>query len=239
MFDDANLSSLSMLAAPLVALLAGLVSFLSPCIAPLVPGYLAFVASDGSEERRVVGRTLSFVAGFTIVFVLLGLGAATVSRVLVERRAPLELGAGGLVSLLGLSVAWGRPLSTSTGRIAGRLRRPGSHVGAALVGAALSLAWTPCIGPVLAAILALAGTGQDPARGAVLLGAYAAGLGLPFVVASLGVQRFVARSRAVRRHTRRIQVAAGMAMVAMGVFIASGQMSVVSALLARWATPLA
>lgn len=233
-----DLDQLPAAAALAGALLAGVVSFLSPCVAPLVPGYLAFVT--GSElpakpraRPLLVRRTIAFVAGFALVFTLLGLGAATATRALVEHRQPLELVGGAMVAAMGLAMVWGTSMLPGTGSILVRLREPGSYLGATGVGAVFAIAWSPCIGPALAAILAIASTGQDPLWGAALLLTYSLGLGIPFVVAALGLQRFLRVSRAVREHTRTIQLVAGLAMVGMGVLIATGAMGKLTAHLAR------
>ena len=229
-----DLAGLPPYAALAIAFAAGTVSFLSPCVAPLVPGYLAFIAGVDAERQQAVRRTLAFVAGFALVFTLLGLGAASITEALLANRGEIEVGSGLLVALLGLAMVWGRTLVPGSGRIVERLREPGSYAGAVGIGAAFAFAWSPCIGPALAAILTIAGTGQQPAWGGLLLFAYSAGLGLPFIAAAFGLDRFLRTSRALRAHARGVQLAGGAGLVLMGIFIASGQLGRLTAHLARW-----
>jgi cytochrome c-type biogenesis protein len=233
-----NLAELPAAPALGVALLAGAASFLSPCVAPLVPGYLAFVTGSeapGNAEARplVLRRTGAFVLGFALVFTALGLAVATATQVLVDNRQLLEVLGGTMVTLMGLAMAWGKQLFPGTGPVVERLREPGSSVGAMAVGAVFGIAWTPCIGPALATILAIAATGQDPWWGAALLATYALGLGIPFLLAAAVLQRFLRASRALRAHTRRIQVGAGTVLVLMGVLVATGALGQLSVRLAR------
>lgn len=228
-----------------VALAAGVVSFLSPCVFPLVPGYLAFVSGAGAGvgepadsaglRARVLVRASSFVLGFSTVFTLLGLGTAAATEQLVRHRVALELTGGLLVVLLGLAMVWGLGLPTSGGgRLARTLREPSSIVGSALVGAAFAIAWTPCIGPALGAILAVAGSTADLEWGATLLFAYSMGLGVPFLAAAAGTGRFLRLSRRARPHLRRVQAASGAVLVLMGALIATGAMARLSSYLARF-----
>lgn len=217
------------------AFAAGFVSFLSPCVLPLVPGYLSLVSGVGFDDlaerpRRVVGASLAFVAGFGAVFVLLGAGAAWFGDVLLANRRPLEVAAGAFVILAGLVYARvPLPLAIL------RERRIGLRRGVPLfTGAAFAISWTPCVGPTLAAILALSAAGASPAEGAVLLAVYALGLGIPFVLFALVFARALALTSLLRRHAAGLALASGAVLVVFGVLLATGQLVRLSTDLARF-----
>jgi cytochrome c-type biogenesis protein len=217
------------------AFAAGFVSFLSPCVLPLVPGYLSLVSGVGFEDleeqpRRVVGASLAFVAGFGAVFVLFGAGAAWFGDVLLANRRPLEIVAGAFIVLAGLVYArMPLPLTVL------RERRLGFRRGVPLLsGAALAIGWTPCVGPTLAAILALSAAGASPAEGAVLLAVYALGLGIPFVLFALGFARALAVTAFLRRHARGLALTSGAMLVIFGVLLATGQLVRLTTDLARF-----
>jgi cytochrome c-type biogenesis protein len=218
------------------AFAAGLVSFLSPCVLPLVPGYLSLVSGVGFAEvaeqprRRVVGASLAFVAGFGVVFVLFGAGAAWFGDVLLTHRRSLEIVAGVFIVLAGLVYARvPLPLTLL------RERRLGLHGGVPLLsGAAFAIAWTPCVCPTLAAILALSAAGASPAKGAVLLAVYALGLGIPFVLFALAFARALAVTAFLRRHARGLAFASGTILVVFGLLLATGQLVRLTADLARF-----
>lgn len=228
-----------MQAALLAALAAGAASFLSPCVAPLLPGYVAFVGGASAGSRTgAFPRAFGFVAGFVVLFAALGATAAAFSRELASSRASLELASGLLVALLGLAMAFDRSIvpssfATRLQQRSSRLGAPASALAAMPVGAAFAVAWSPCIGPALAAILALAAGGADPGRGAALLVAYGVGLGVPFLLGALAVDRVHGISTRVRRHARTIRIVGGVLLVALGVAIATGAFGLVAARLAR------
>lgn len=219
------------------AALAGLVSFASPCVIPLVPGYISYLAgvvgasteftSDGAKvtahRGRVVAAAALFVAGFTAVFVLASATVFGVIGVLALNQATL-MRAGGLVTILMGVVFMGfiRPLQTDT-RMAPK--RWTTIAGAPLLGAIFALGWTPCLGPTLAAIVSVAaGTqGITAARGVALIVAYCLGLGLPFVLVALGSSRVLTGVGRLHRHSRAIQMAGGVLLVIVGVLLLTGQ----------------
>lgn len=239
MLTKMELAGLSPAAALAVASFAGVASFLSPCVAPLLPGYLAFVAGPGSTSRSgVLPRALGFVAGFVVLFALLGASAATLSRQLDAHRAELELVSGLVVALLGLAMVFGKsPMPTGAGtRMQERTSRMGSpaSIAAAMpIGAAFAIAWSPCIGPALAAILTLAAGGASPAWGATLLVAYGIGLGIPFLLGAVALDRVHAVSRRLRRNVRLVNIVCGLALLVLGLAIATGSFGSVTARLAR------
>lgn len=239
MLATMELSGIPQTTALLLAIAAGAASFLSPCVAPLLPGYVAFVAGGSAErERGALPRAAGFVAGFVLLFAALGATAAAFSRELAESRALLELGSGLVVALLGLAMAFDRSLvpPAAARRLqerTSRLGSPATAVAAMPVGAAFAVAWSPCIGPALAAILAIAAGGADPSWGATLLVAYGLGLGIPFLLGALALDRVRGISQRLRRHARAIRIGGGALLVVLGVAIATGGFGLVTARLAR------
>src|SRR5262245_4768127 len=208
------------------AFAAGIVSFVSPCVLPLIPGYLSFVSGVGFDElgarpRRVVGQTAWFVLGFGVMFALLGAGAAWFGNALLVHRRSLEIAAGAFIALAGLIYA-GLPLPPLL--LAERrfhLAREGSGPITALgAGIAFAIGWTPCIGPTLAAILTLAAAEGHAVQGAVLLLVYALGLGVPFLLFGLAFIRALGLAVVLRRHWRLVSVGSGTLLVAFGVLLA-------------------
>lgn len=214
-----------------LAFAAGFVSFVSPCCLPLVPGYLAVVAGTGPGSRqgrldpRVLARSLLFVASFSTVFILLGLTTTTIGSFLFDNQPALNRIAGAAIIAMGilfmasvfitrLNREW-RPQAL--------LDRAG-HGGPVVVGFAFAIAWTPCVGPTLAAILGLAATGQSTAEGAGLLAIYSAGLAIPFLFSAVAFDAARRSFDFFRRHYAPIQVGAGLLLVAMGVLVISGEL---------------
>jgi cytochrome c-type biogenesis protein len=218
------------------AFAAGAVSFLSPCVLPLVPGYVSYVAGQTATAEaapgpgapawpRVLGLSLSFVLGFSTVFVLLGAGAGALSELLLTYRDQANLVGGALVILFGLLTAG----LVSPAWLARDLRWHGSlpgggPVSAYLLGVAFGFGWTPCIGPVLGAILTVTAA-QGGGGGVVLLAVYSLGLGVPFVLAALFSGGFAARLKALGRAGRVLRLAAGGVMVAMGLAMVTGRLT--------------
>lgn len=213
------------------AFAAGFVSFLSPCVLPLIPGYLSFVSGVGFDElgarpRRVVTTTGGFVAGFGVMFVALGAGAAWFGGALLQNRRTLEIVAGVFIVLAGLVYA-GLPMPKTLmqERRVELARSRGGAFTPALAGVAFAIGWTPCVGPTLAGILALSANSGHPGQGAVLLGVYSLGLGIPFLLFGLAFTRSLGLVRALRRHWRLVSLASGAALVAFGVLLATGELT--------------
>jgi len=211
----------------LLAFAAGVLGFLSPCIVPLIPGYLSFVSGVSLAEMRPVDRrqhrlqvlssTLAFVLGFAIVFVALGASATYVGGFVLSNRLWLGRLGGVVIVLLGLSVLGVLKLPwLARERRVQVSRRRGGIFGALPVGMAFGFAWTPCVGPVLAAILTLAATSQRASTGAVMLLAYSLGLGIPFLVTAFLLTGAVDALGWVRRHGRAIETVSGAFLVLMG-----------------------
>jgi cytochrome c-type biogenesis protein len=208
-----------------IAFLAGLVSFLAPCVLPLVPGYLSAVSAVEANRlgqrgvaRRVVLASLPFIAGFSAVFVALGAAAGTIGGALgLNQRLLLEL-AGLIVIVLGLSFAGLLPFPERLllPGVVGRARRTRSSV---LLGGAFGVCAAPCIGPVLASILILAGNTATVGQGALLLAAYSAGLAVPFLLAAIAFARSMAAFRWLRDRYTLIQAGSGAVLVATGLLL--------------------
>jgi len=221
------------------AFAAGFVSFASPCVLPLIPGYLSFVSGLGFDElgarpRRVTIATGGFVAGFTVMFVAFGAGAAWFGDALLANRRPLEVVAGVFIALAGVMYA-GIPLPRAL--LAERHVEVGNRgrlITPPLAGVAFAIGWTPCVGPTLAAILALAAGGGGAEEGAVLLGVYSLGLGVPFLLFGLLFTRALGLVQAVRRHWRLVSMTSGALLVAFGVLLATGDLVRLTTRLARF-----
>jgi cytochrome c-type biogenesis protein len=216
--------------AMLVALLAGLVSFASPCVLPLVPGFLGYVTglsdTDVRSRRRslLVLGALLFVAGFAAVFILSSIFITSVGRVFVAERE-LLMRVGGVVVILMALVFLGVGASRGTqARIAPTWRPRAGLLGAPVLGAVFGIGWTPCTGPTLAAVMALSASAVDPspARATVLAAAYSLGLGLPFLLAAAGLERFGRVSAWLRRHQRSIHLFGGGLLLLVGILLVTG-----------------
>jgi cytochrome c-type biogenesis protein len=208
-----------------VALLAGFVSFLAPCVLPLVPGYLSAVSAVDAEKlgqpgtsRRVVVSSVPFVLGFTAVFVLLGIGASLLGGSLLSDQFLLEKIAGFVLVVFGLAfmglLPWPERLLG-----AGLLEEARSRGSRVLLGGAFAVCAAPCIGPVLAATLVLAGSSDTVAQGALLLVVYSLGLAIPFVLVGAVFSRSMGAFRWLRDHYRAIQITGGAVMVALGLLL--------------------
>ncbi len=221
------------------AFLAGFASFVSPCILPLAPAYLSFLAGSDreslvhsglGERKRLLLRASAFVAGFSTIFVLLGATTSLAGRFVAVWFDHIAAAAGVLLIVLGLHVAGWLRLTLLM-----RERRPHGPAkvtslgGAYLVGLAFAFGWTPCVGPVLASILMLSSVQDSASYGALLLTAYAAGIGLPFLLAAAFAPWFLKRSSRLSRFARPMSIAAGVILIATGVLIATGQFGLIGA----------
>ncbi len=215
MVTGANLLSLA------VAFAAGLVSITSPCCLPLLPGYLAYLTGSATAgRRRTVLAAALFVAGFALVFVALGATASVLGSLLLQYRLPLARLAGVLILVMGLVLLLeGRIGLLSRGGDWSRRFEGGRLTTAPALGAAFGITWTPCIGPVLGAILTMAGATASLGQGVALLAAYSLGLAVPFVLLSLSVTHVRGWLRRIRPGMAALQVASGVLLVAMGALL--------------------
>lgn len=219
------------------AFLAGIVSFLSPCVLPLVPGYLSYVAAQNARRRHppfatrlaTLGISTFFVAGFATIFVALGASTTAIGQLLARYRYELNIVGGSIIILFGLLMLgmlrhtpWLQRDLRFYPRIIG-----GSPAAAYVLGLAFGFGWTPCIGPVLGAILTISAVGTSTG-GVALLGSYALGLGLPFLVAALFLDQAAKGLRRLRRLGQALQLVGGLVLVTIGVAMVTGYLSTLS-----------
>ena len=223
----------------LAAFLAGLASFLSPCVLPLVPGYISLISGASVDElrsegnsshmRAVMTNSITFILGFTLVFVMLGAAATSVGRLMQHYKGLIGQIAGAIIIIFGLHLtgilkisalyADKRMHSVGTGK---------SVWGSFLVGFAFAFGWTPCIGPILAAILTIAASQRTVSKGILLLGIYSLGLAVPFLLTSLGIDRFLAFYGRFRRHLHAVEVASGVLLIVIGALFVTRHFTVLS-----------
>ncbi|WP_054308737.1 cytochrome c biogenesis CcdA family protein [Mesorhizobium sp. 1M-11] len=222
---------------------AGAISFLSPCVLPLVPPYLCYMAGVSVEDFRgnasvaakagargaLIAASIAFVLGFSTVFVALGAGASTIGRLLRVYQEPLAMIAGALIILMGLNFLGilRIPLLSREARFQSQ-GKPASALAAYVMGLAFAFGWTPCIGPVLGPILTLAGGRETVSEGALLLAAYSLGLGIPFLIAALFSGAFMRFLSKFRVHLGRVEKVIGALLVVAGVFFLTGGVQVMA-----------
>jgi cytochrome c-type biogenesis protein len=224
----------------LAAFAAGFLSFVSPCVLPLIPGYISFVSGVSLEEMRgesaarasrsqVFITSLAFVLGFSIVFVALGATATALGKFLLTQLPLLSKIAGGILIVFGLhTMGVFRLAFLETEKRMQAQRKPAGPLGAVLVGVAFAFGWTPCIGPILGGILAIAGSKNSISEGVTLLAVYSLGLGIPFLLTSLAINQFFSATRRVRKYYHAIEVTSGVLLVAIGVLIFTGQLTIIT-----------
>ena len=214
----------------LTALFAGLVSFLSPCVLPLVPGYISAVTgvSVGELEdvdwRRVLVPSLLFIGSFSAIFIVLGLASTGIGQTLRDHRDTLEKVAAAMIVAMGVFFVLAAVITrlNREWHVGALLARAGKG-GPLVAGAAFAIAWTPCIGPTLAAILSAAALSGSAAHGALLLAVYSAGLGIPFLLTAIAFGRMTSAFAVVKRHYPVVIGAGGAVLIAMGVLIWTGE----------------
>lgn len=226
----------------LVAMAAGLLSFLSPCVLPLFPSYISFVAGVSFDEiqgtvanprtrRAILINSLLFILGFSLVFIALGAGATLLGQVLFRQQGVIRKIGGVFVILMGLYVGgWLRiPFLMREWRV--ELKdRPAGYLGAVMVGSTFAAGWTPCIGPILGSILTLASVSQTASTGIMMLAAYSLGLAIPFFVSSLAIHRFVAFFDRFKRFFPVVTRGSGLILVVLGVLLVTDYFTVLSRL---------
>lgn len=213
-----------------ISVLAGLISFLSPCVLPLIPGYLGYLASavtgDQSDAAAKTSRSrlllgvLLFIGGFTVVFIALAIFSGALGSVFIQYSDLITRILGAVVVVMGLIfIGW---FGVAQKTIKPRLRSRMGLIGAPLLGVAMGIGWTPCMGPTLSAIMALSWNVADPWRAGLLGFAYAMGLGIPFILITLGWSWATKSVAFLRRHIRAINIAGGVLLVLLGVLMVSG-----------------
>jgi len=215
----------------LVAFTAGLFSFLSPCVLPIIPSYLSFVSGVSLEEmrsphitgivrRRVVFNSLAFIVGFSLIFVSLGASASYLGSLFLGYRNFIRTLGGVFIILVGIYLMGFFKISLLDRYLQFNLKdKPVGYLGSMLVGVTFAVAWIPCVGPILGAILTLAGTSAEIGKGILLLTTYAAGLAVPFFLSAVAVISFFQFSEIFRRYVQAVHVAAGILLVIVGVLL--------------------
>ena len=218
------------------ALAAGAISFLSPCVLPLVPAYVSYVAGESLDRvaaphasaanLSALGLSLLFVLGFSTVFVVLGASVTALGQLLLRYRYEMNIAGGGIVIAFGLFMTGLLRLRWLQRELRFRASIPGGRpAGAYVLGLAFAFGWTPCIGPVLGAILTVSAASATVSQGIALLSVYSLGLGLPFLLAAAFTGGFLARMRIMRRISRPLEALAGGVMILMGVAMITGHLS--------------
>ena len=224
----------------LAAFAAGFLSFVSPCVLPLIPGYISFVSGVSVDEMRsgdaatssraqVFLTSLIFVLGFSLVFIALGASATAVGKFLFARLPLLSKIAGVVLILFGLhTMGVFRMAFLDQEKRVHAQRKPAGPLGALLVGIAFAFGWTPCIGPILGGILAIAGSKSTISEGVVLLAVYSLGLGIPFLLTSLAINKFFGAAKKIRRYYHAVELTSGGLLIAIGVLILTGQLTIIA-----------
>ncbi|HEY6767013.1 MAG TPA: cytochrome c biogenesis protein CcdA [Candidatus Sulfotelmatobacter sp.] len=229
---------MSSLPLPIAAFFAGLISFLSPCVLPLVPGYVSLISgvgvdelksSDGQLMRRVMVNSVGFILGFTLVFVALGAAATEIGQVLGVYKHTLSRVAGVVIILFGLHLTGIFKIKAlyMDARLHS-LKGSSTPVGAFVIGFAFAFGWTPCLGPILTAILTIAGEQDTLVKGILLLAVYSLGLAVPFLLTSLGIEKFLKFYSRFRSHMHALEVASGGLLIALGVLLVLGRFTLIS-----------
>jgi cytochrome c-type biogenesis protein len=223
---------------PLAAFFAGLVSFLSPCVLPLVPGYVSLISGAGVEQlktqesmllRKVMLNSVAFILGFSVVFIALGAVASEISQMLARYRSTLAQVAGVVIILFGLHLSGVFKIKALyTDARLHSVKGGSTPWGAFVIGFAFAFGWTPCVGPVLTVILTFAAAQDSITKGVMLLAIYSLGLAVPFLLTALGVERFLKFYSRFRAHMHAVEVASGALLIALGVLLVMGRFTIIS-----------
>ena len=228
----------------LVCFSAGFLSFISPCILPLIPSYLAFISGVSIEELTqgnfksarlgVILNSVLFILGFSLVFIAFGASATFIGKILLQNKRIIEIIGGIIIIILGIHF---------TGLIRFKFlerektihltKKPLGYLGSFLVGTAFAAGWTPCVGPILASILTLAASTQNVMKGIIMLSFYSLGLGIPFFIAGLLIHKFFVYFKTIRKHFKVITVIGGIFLILIGIMLLSGAFSLINAYINR------
>ena len=229
---------MSTLPLPIAAFVAGLISFLSPCVLPLVPGYVSLISGVGVEElksqeghlmRKVMLNSAAFILGFSIVFITLGAISTEVGQFLARYKSTLAQVAGVVIILFGLHLTGIFKIKALyTDARLHNLKGGSTAWGAFVIGFAFAFGWAPCVGPILAVILGFAAAQDSVAKGIVLLAVYSLGLAVPFLLTSLGIERFLKFYTRFRSHMHALEVASGVLLIALGGVLVFGRFTLIS-----------
>jgi cytochrome c-type biogenesis protein len=223
---------------PLAAFVAGLVSFLSPCVLPLVPGYVSLISGVGVEElkvqeagvlRKVMLNSVAFIIGFSIVFVTLGALSTEVGQLASQYKGTLAQVAGVLIIVFGLHLTGiMRIKALYADKRLHNVKGGSTPWGAFVIGFAFAFGWTPCVGSILAVILGFAAAQNSVSKGIMLLTIYSLGLAVPFLLTALGIERFMKFYGGFRRHMHAVEVASGGLLIALGILLVFGKFTLLS-----------
>jgi cytochrome c-type biogenesis protein len=229
---------MSSLPIPIAAFLAGLISFLSPCVLPLVPGYVSLISGVGVEElksqesrllRRVMINSIMFILGFSVVFVTLGALSTGVGQLLAMYKSKLAIVAGVVIIIFGLHLTGIFKIKALyADKRLHSVKGGSTPIGAFVIGFAFAFGWTPCVGPILAVILGFAAEQDSVLKGILLLAVYSLGLAVPFLLTSLGIERFLKFYGRFRAHMHALEVASGVLLIALGGLLVFGRFTVIS-----------
>ena len=223
---------------PIAAFLAGLISFLSPCVLPLVPGYVSLISGTGVEElksqdarvlRKLMLNSAAFILGFSVVFITLGAISTEVGQLLARYKSLLAQVAGVVIILFGLHLTGLLRINALyADKRLHNVKGGSSTLGAFAIGFAFAFGWTPCVGPILAVILGFAAAQNSLIKGILLLAIYSLGLAVPFLLTSLGIERFLKFYGRFRTHMHAVEVASGGLLIALGVLLLLGRFTIIS-----------
>jgi cytochrome c-type biogenesis protein len=223
---------------PIAAFLAGLVSFLSPCVLPLVPGYVSLISGVGVEQiqsqesqlfRKIMLNSISFILGFSVVFITLGAISTEMGQLLARYKSTLAEVAGVVIIIFGLHLTGIFRINALYADKRLHNVKGGSTMGGAfLIGFAFAFGWTPCVGPILAVILGFAAAQDSVFKGIVLLTIYSLGLAVPFLLTSLGLERFLKFYSRFRSHMHALEVASGALLIALGILLVINRFTIIS-----------
>lgn len=228
------------------AFIFGFLSFISPCVLPIVPGYLSFISGVSFEEiqrsvsfskvrQRIFFNSIFFVLGFSVIFIILGASASAVGQFLREQLTILSKIAGVIIVIFGIHMTgiFKIPFLNYEKRFH-TFSKPMGWLGSFVVGVAFAFGWTPCIGPVLASILAIAAQQETIGEGVILLAFYSAGLGIPFLITGISVTAFYKVFDKFKRHLHKVEIVGGVLLIVIGILIFTNYITVLSAYLAKW-----
>ncbi len=228
----------------LTAFIFGIISFISPCVLPIVPGYLSFISGYSFDEmvnssrselfKKVTINSILFIIGFSLIFVALGASATAVGRFLVEKMDFFSKIAGVIIIIFGLHMTGIFKIKFLNYEKKFHSDKKIGPLGSFVAGLAFAFGWTPCIGPVLAAILAIAAQQDTIGKGIVLLSAYSLGLGIPFLITSLSINAFLAFFKKFSRYIRWVEIGGGVLLILVGFLIMTNNLTVLSSYFAKW-----
>ncbi|MFA6469541.1 MAG: cytochrome c biogenesis protein CcdA [Bacteroidota bacterium] len=228
----------------LTAFIFGLLSFISPCVLPIIPGYISFISGhtlddikgdDKSAARAVMINSLVFIAGFTLIFVLMGAAATSIGQILNENLTLISKIAGAIIIVFGLHMIGIFKIGFLNYEKRFHLQEKKLGIlGSFAVGAAFAFGWTPCIGPVLAGILAIASQQETVLQGIILLFVYSLGLGIPFFLTAVSINKFFNVFNRIKKHFHTIEVVGGVMLIGVGVLMMTNYLTIIASTLAKW-----